>query len=258
MTLHAVIVDDEPLARERLKLLLRQEDDVVVVAEFGNGSDALAYLRSNEIDLLFLDIQMPERNGLEVIEELGIFGMPPTVFVTAYNEHAVRAFDMEAIDYLTKPVEPKRLKLSLDRVRKALLAKTALLTQAQFSTALREMRAVAKEPKRYLSRLLVKDGVKDLLVSAESIEWIEAADYYCGLHVNGRTHMLREPITELAGKLDPAIFLRVHRSAIVNLNYVQEIYREGREEGTVVLRDGQRLKMSKSGRLRLNQIVAFD
>jgi two-component system LytT family response regulator len=255
MILHTLVVDDEPLARERLKLLLHQEKDVEVIGECGNGTEALAYLRSSSFDLLFLDIQMPERSGLEVVEELGMLGMPATVFVTAYQEHAVRAFEVEAIDYLTKPVEPDRLRLTLDRVRKALEAKTALLTQSQFTTALREMRSSTEEPKRYLSRILVRDGVKDLLLPTQSIEWVEAADYYSGLHVNGRTFMLRESITELAAKLDPAIFLRLHRSAIVNLNHVAEIYREGPDEGTVVLLSGQKLKMSKTGRLKLTQLA---
>jgi two-component system LytT family response regulator len=255
MILRTLIVDDEPLARERLKLLLHQQGDVQVVGECGNGTEALACLRSTPLDLLFLDIQMPERSGLEVVQELGMLGMPATVFVTAYQEHAVRAFEVEAIDYLTKPVEPQRLKLTLDRVRKALDVKTALLTHSQFTTALREMRSPKDEPKRYISRLLVKDGAKDLLLSTQSIEWIEAADYYSGLHFNGRTLMLRESISELASKLDPEMFLRVHRSAIVNLNHLAEIYREGPDEGTVVLLSGQRIKMSKTGRLKLTQFA---
>jgi two-component system LytT family response regulator len=255
MSLRTLVVDDEPLARERLKLLLNQEEDIEIVGECNNGTEALACLRSSVVDLLFLDIQMPERSGLEVVEELGMLGMPATVFVTAYQEHAVRAFELEAIDYLTKPVEPQRLRLTLNRVRKTLEAKSAMLTQSQFTTALREMRNSAEEPKHFLSRILVRDGVKELLVPTQSIEWIEAADYYSSLHVNGRTLMLRESITELAAKLDPAIFLRVHRSAIVNMDRVAEIYREGPDEGTIVLLNGQRLKMSKAGRIKLTQIA---
>jgi len=255
MSLRTLIVDDEPLARERLKLLLREEEDLDIIGECGNGTDVLAYLRSAPVDLLFLDIQMPERSGLEVVEELGMLGMPATVFVTAYQEHAVRAFEIEAIDYLTKPIEPQRLKQTLSRVRKALEAKAALLTQSQFVTALREMQNFTEAPKQYLSRILVKDGIKELLLPTSSIEWIEAADYYSGLHVNGRTYMLRESITEFATKLDPDTFLRVHRSAIVNLNHVREIYREGPDEGTVVLLDGQKIKISKTGRLKLAQLI---
>ena len=255
MNLRTLIVDDEPLARDRLKLLLHEEPDIEIVGECGNGTRTIDFLRFNSVDLLFLDIQMPERSGLEVVEELGMLGMPATVFVTAYHEHAVRAFEVEAIDYLTKPVEPQRLKLTLERVRKALEAKTALLTQTQFTAALREMRHTTEQPRQYLNRIMVKDGAKDIFVPVPSIEWIEAADYYCGLHVNGRTLMLRDTITELAAKLDPEVFLRVHRSAIVNLNHVTAIYREGPEEGTVVLTDGQKIRMSKAGRLRLNQLA---
>ena len=255
MNLRTLIVDDEPLARERLKLLLHEEPDIEIVGECGNGTRTIDFLRFNSVDLLFLDIQMPERSGLEVAEELGMVGMPATVFVTAYHEHAVRAFEVEAIDYLTKPVEPQRLKLTLERVRKALEAKTALLTQTQFTAALREMRHTTEQPRQYLNRILVKNGAKDIFVPVPSIEWIEAADYYCGLHRNGRTLMLRDTITELAAKLDPEVFLRVHRSAIVNLNHVTAIYREGPEDGTVVMTDGQKIRMSNAGRLRLIQLA---
>src|ERR1700723_420576 len=255
MTIRALVVDDEPLARERLALLLQNGGDVEITGECGNGTAALDCLRTQPIDLLFLDIQMPERAGLEGVEEMGMFGLPATVFVTAYQEHAVRAFELEAIDYLTKPVHPERLQLTMQRVRKALAAKNALLTQSQFSTALRELRSSLEEPKRYQGRVLVRDGIKDLLLPVQSIEWVEAADYYCALHAHGRTFMLRESIAELAAKVAPEIFLRVHRSTIVNLSHVAEIYREGPDEGTVVLRSGQKLKMSKTGRLKLAEFA---
>jgi two-component system, LytTR family, response regulator len=255
MTLRTVIVDDEPLATERLKLLLADEGDVQIVAECGNGVEAVAYLQSQPVDLLFLDIQMPQMNGLEIVQEIGMLHLPPTVFVTAYQEHAVRAFEIQAIDYLTKPVHPERLKLAMIRVREKLAGQTALLTQAQFAAALSGLQDCSKRPEAYVSRFLVRDGLKDVLVPAESIEWIEAADYYSSLHVKGRTFMLRETISELGRQLDPTLFVRVHRSAIVNLNHVREIHREGPDEGTVILLDGQRLKMSRAGRQKLNEIV---
>lgn len=255
MTIRALVVDDEPLARERLALLLKDEGDVEVTRECGNGTAALDCLRSQPVDLLFLDIQMPERTGLQVVEEMGMFGLPATVFVTAYQEHAIRAFELEAIDYLTKPVHQERLRLTMQRVRKAIEAKNALLTQSQFAIALRELRSTREEARRYQSRVLVRDGSKELLLPVQSIEWIEAADYYCGLHANGRTFMLRESITDLATTLDPDMFLRVHRSTVVNLSHVAEIYREGPDEGTVVLLSGQRLKMSKTGRLKLAEFA---
>ena len=253
--LRTVTVDDEPLARERLKLLLAAELDVHIVSECKNGAEAIAYLHSQPVDLLFLDIQMPRIDGLGVVQEIGMLHLPPTVFVTAYQEYAVQAFEIEAIDYLTKPVEPERLKLAMERVRGRLAAKSALLTQAQFVAVLDGLRGPEHSRPPYVSRLMVRDGVKDVLVQPQLIEWIEAADYYSCLHLKGHTLMLRETVSELCRKLDPITFVRVHRSVIVNLNYVREIYREGSDEGTVVLLDGQRLRMSRAGRQKLNEIA---
>jgi two-component system, LytTR family, response regulator len=252
--LRTVTVDDEPLARERLKLLLTAEPDVHIVSECKNGAEAIAYLHSQPVDLLFLDIQMPRIDGLGVVQEIGMLHLPPTVFVTAYEEYAVRAFEVQAIDYLTKPVEPQRLKLAMERVRGRIAADTALLTQAQFVGVLEGLRGPANARPSYISRLIVRDGVKDVLVQTRSIEWVEAADYYSCLHLKGRSLMLRETLSELCRKLDPTTFVRVHRSAIVNLNYVREIHREGSDQGTVVLLDGQRLRMSRAGRQKLNEI----
>jgi len=254
MTLRTVTVDDEPLARERLRFLLADETDIEIVAECKNGAEAVAYLQSQPVDLLFLDIQMPLMSGLEVVQQVGMFHLPPTVFITAYQEHALRAFEVNATDYLTKPIDPQRLKLALDRVREKIAAKTALLTQAQFSSVLQGLLGPAEGRKTYLTRLMVRDGARHIPLSTDSIEWIEAADYYISLHVKDRTYMLRETITELCRKLDPAIFVRVHRSIIVNLDHVKEIYREGPSEGSVVLTNGQVLRTSKAGRQKLNEI----
>jgi two-component system LytT family response regulator len=254
MILRTVIVDDEPLALERLKLLLADEPNLEIVAECTDGEEAVSYLQSQAVDLLFLDIQMPGMSGLEVVQGIGMFHLPPTVFVTAFQEHAVRAFDVQAVDYLTKPIDPQRLKLAMHRVRERLAAKTALLTQAQFSAVLSGLRNPLETPKSYTSRFMVRDGTKDIPVLTEFIEWIEAADYYSSLHVKGRTHMLRETIAKLTRKLDPTVFVRVHRSAIVNLNFVREIYREGPDDGTVVLLDGKRLRISRTGRQKLAEI----
>jgi two-component system, LytTR family, response regulator len=254
--LRTVIVDDEQLALERLKLLLQDSQDIEIVQECRDGEEALAYLQANAVDLLFLDIQMPAMSGLQVVDQLGLMGMPATVFVTAYQEYAIRAFEVEAIDYLTKPIEPLRLKMAVDRVRERVKAKQALLTQAQFTALLGSMQTVAASPSSgssYTKRLLVRDGIRDVLVAVEEIEWIEAADYYSSLHVGNRTLLVRESLTELSGRLDPAMFLRVHRSAVVNLNCVREIFREGPDEGTVVLTNGTKIKLSRSGRRRLSE-----
>src|SRR5258708_359805 len=254
MTLRTVIVDDETLGRELLRILLADQEDIQIVAECKSGREAIEYLQSEPVDLLFLDVQMPKIGGFDVVERVGLQHLPPTVFVTAYQQHAVRAFDVHAIDYLTKPVEAERLQTALDRVREKIAAKAALLTQAQFTEILNGLRNTSDEPKAYSSRFLVKDGFKEILLSVEKIEWIEAAEYYSCLHSNGRRFMLRQTITDLSDKLDPKRFVRIHRSSIVNLDQIREIYREGRDDGSVVLVDGRKLKMSKAGRQKLVEI----
>jgi two-component system LytT family response regulator len=254
MSLQTVIVDDEPLALDLLRLLLAEHKDIEIVAECPNGEEAISWLQSKPVDLLFLDVQMPELGGFDVVEQIGLRHLPPTIFVTAYHEHAVRAFDIHAVDYLTKPVEPERLAMALERVRKKIAAETALMTKEQLTAVLDGLRGAAAESRPYISRLLVKDGEKEILLSVERIEWIEAADYYCCLHVSGRRYMLRESIADLTNKLDPRQFVRVHRSSIVNLDQIREIHRDGRTEGTVVLTDGQKLRMSRAGRQKLTEV----
>jgi two-component system, LytTR family, response regulator len=248
MKLKALIADDEPLARERLRFLLSGDDEIEIVGECRNGRELIAALRENPPDVLFLDIQMPGRGGFDVIEQVGVANMPVTVFVTAHNHYALKAFDVHALDYLTKPIEPERLGQALARVKERVASKSALMAQEQLRAVFDSIR-LASQPgsKTYPKRLLVRNGTKDVLVSLDEVDWIEAADYYSCLHVGARNYLLREPIKQLAGTLDPAKFVRVHRSAIVNIGQVREIVREGRSEGAVVLHSGQRLKMSKAG-----------
>lgn len=251
MTLRTVIVDDEPLARELLALQLANHSDIEVVAECKNGKEAIMYLRSHPVDLLFLDVQMTKLNGFDVVKQVGLQQLPLVVFVTAYHEHAVKAFDIHAVDYLTKPIESERLTLALQRVREKIAAQSALLTQDQFLAVLEGIRGTSISAKLYPLRFLVRDGDKELLLPVAKIAWIEAAAYYCRLHSGGHGYMMRETITDLSEKLDPQQFVRIHRSSIVNLNYIKEIYREGQYDSSVVLSDGKQLKMSKMGRQEL-------
>ncbi|WP_158789991.1 LytTR family DNA-binding domain-containing protein [Granulicella sp. L60] len=254
MSLRTLIVDDEPLARERLKFLLSPQKDIEIVGECGDGEEAVTYLKAQPVDLVFLDVQMPMMDGFEVAEKAGLQQLPAIIFITAYQQYAVRAFDIHAIDYLTKPVEPERLLVALERVRQKIASNAALLTQAQFMDILNALRVSTKESKLYLSRLLVRDGAKDVLIAVKKIEWLESADYYCRIHSNGRTYMLRETLSDLSDKLDPTQFIRVHRSAVVNLDYVREIYREGRVDSSIVLANGQRVRVSRTGREKLAEI----
>ena len=251
MQLKAIIVDDEPLARDFLRSLLAKYDDVEVVGECANGDDAVDALREGSINLLFLDVQMPEMDGFDVIEEVGAEHLPPTIFVTAFQEHAVRAFDVQAIDYLTKPIVPERLERALRRVREKLGAQTAQLTQEQLRALLNSVRSQTDLPKAYAVRFLVRDRDKEILLPVSEIDWIEADAYYSRLHVNDKHYMLRESITELNNKLDPANFVRVHRSSIVNVERIREVHREGRTDSSLVLKSGSVLRMSRQGRQRL-------
>ncbi|HEY1575603.1 MAG TPA: LytTR family DNA-binding domain-containing protein [Terracidiphilus sp.] len=248
MKLKALIADDEPLARERLRFLLAADNETEITGECRNGREVIASLREQPPDVLFLDIQMPARDGFDVIDQIGAANMPLTVFVTAHNHYALKAFEVHALDYLTKPIEPERLHQTLARVKERVASKSALVAQEQLRSVFDSVRSASPpENKAYPKRLLVRNGTKDVLVPLDDVEWIEAADYYSCLHVGTKNYLLREPIKQLAETLDPGKFVRVHRSAIVNIGQVREIIREGRSEGAVVLHNGQRLKMSKVG-----------
>jgi two-component system LytT family response regulator len=228
-------------------LLLSSDPEIGIAAECRNGREVVNALRENSADVLFLDIQMPASSGFDVIDQIGAARMPVTVFVTAHNHYALKAFEVHALDYLTKPIEPERLQATLVRVKERVASKSALLAQEQLKSILENIAQNPSAPKSYPKRFLVHNGAKDVIVAVDEVEWIEAADYYSCLHVGAKSFLLREPIKQLAASLDPVRFVRVHRSAIVNINFVREIVREGRSEGAVVLQNGHRLRMSKVG-----------
>ncbi len=247
MTLRVIIADDEPLARERLRHLLAPEADLEVVAECRNGRETIAALREKTADLLLLDIQMPGKDGFAVISEVGTANLPVTIFVTAHDQYAIDAFEVHALDYLTKPVEPKRLGSALARGREQVAARQALRDRQQWGAAMESMIANVAKRTEHPDRLLVPHGTRDVLVTVSEIEWIDAANYYACLHVGQRCLMIRKSIKELAVMLDPASFVRVHRSVIVNLAFVREICRDGRTDGFVLMAGGQQLRLSAAG-----------
>jgi len=251
MTLKTVIVDDEVLARDQLRSLLASHNDVEIAAECRNGAEAIAYLKAHAVDLLFLDVQMPRIDGFQVLEELGAARLPCTIFTTAYQEYAVRAFEIHAIDYLTKPIDVDRLNQSITRVRERLAGKAALTTNDQLTNLLLSLQSNVMSTPGFAERFLVRDADKEILLSVDRINWIEAAEYYCCLHVDGRSYMLRESISEMEKRLDPRKFLRIHRSTIVHLERIREIHRESQTESSVVLHDGHTLRISRTGRQRL-------
>lgn len=247
MTWKALIADDEPLARERLRFLLSHDEEIAIAGECRNSREVVTALKESGCDVLFLDIEMPGGNGFDVIKQVGVARMPVTVFVTAHNHYAVDAFEVHALDYLTKPVEPERLNAALARVKERIASHAALMTQEQLKSALAALKGADAREREYPTRLVVPNGNRNSFISVDDIEWIEAADYYSCLHVGTKSLMLRETIKQLAETLDPRKFVKVHRSAIVNISYVREILREGRNEGWVLLVNGNRLKMSRAG-----------
>jgi two-component system, LytTR family, response regulator len=247
MKLRTVIADDEQLARKLLRDLLSSDDSIEVTGECRDGDELVSLLKASPVDLLFLDIQMPGATGFEVMEQIGAARMPPTVFVTAHSEYAVRAFEVHALDYLTKPIHAHRLKVALDHVRERIASKAALVTQSQMQALVSNLGQTDAPTERYVKRLLVPDGAREAVIPVGDIDWIEAADYYSCLHVGAKSYMLHQTTKQLADSLDPARFVRIHRSTIVNIDRVKQIMREGRTDSWVILSSGQRLKMSRAG-----------
>jgi two-component system LytT family response regulator len=224
-------VDDEPLARSNLTVLLRLDPEIEIVGECGSGLEALAKIRGRKPDLVFLDVQMPECDGFDVVEKLGNHLPPAVVFVTAYDQYALKAFEAGALDYLLKPFDNSRFERSLVRAKER-------ITQS-------------RESPRKIDHLVVKGTGRVIFVKISEIDWIEAADYYACLHVRTKSHFLRRRMSELERELDQTVFCRVHRSSIVNLNRIRglEVNEEGEYE--VVLDTGTRLRLSRRYRKHL-------
>jgi len=248
--IRVAVVDDEPLARERICTLLAAHSDLEIVAQCGDGASALEALTRLAPALVFLDVQMPELDGFGVLEALAPESRPAVVFITAYDEHAVRAFEVNAIDYLLKPVEPRRFEAALARARER-LAQPAATRDAALEAVLAELRRVRGQP----ARLVVRDGSRVSFVRVGDIDWIDAAGNYARLHVGGTIHLLREPLKTLESRLDPEQFLRVHRSAIVNLERITAVEPYFHGEYILTLRDGTRLTASRTHSVKLRALL---
>lgn len=229
--IRAVVVDDEPLARSNIVSLLRQDPDVTSIIECGSGQEALDQVRASVPDLLYLDVQMPEYDGFDVLELLGRHVPPAVIFVTAFDEYALRAFEAGALDYLLKPFDDSRFHKAFERAREKL--------------------TLHRSRTQHVERLIVKSAGRVSFIKVEEIDWIEAADYYVSLHVGNRSHLLRRSMTDLEESLAPDWFCRIHRSTMVNLRRVSGIEFDSAGEYEVLLENGERLKLSRRYRKEL-------
>jgi two-component system LytT family response regulator len=250
MTRRVVIADDEPLARERIRQMLRARSDYAVAAECGDGPEAVAAIGEHRPDLLFLDVRMPGLDGFDVLAALDALDTPAAViFVTAFSEHAVRAFDVDAVDYLMKPFDDERFAQALER------AEARIAGSAVVDAGVREYLAALQRERRYPERFAVRGPRHIYFVAAADVEWVDVASNYVRLHAGGHGHLVRETLSAFGEKLHPDRFVRVHRSAIVRIDQIVRIEPFERGEYRITLRDGTRLTTSAAYRDRLRALV---
>lgn len=245
--LRVLVVDDEAPARQRLVDLLEKDAQVSAILEAANGKAAVEIIKRDAPDLIFLDVQMPELDGLQVIETIGAAAMPLTVFVTAYDQHAIRAFETNALDYLLKPFSDERMEAALAR------AKTRYGDRSLREFGQSVLRVLSARPLagRYLDRLVVKSGGSTRFIRVADIDWIEAAGIYVNLHIAGKELLYRSALNDLSARLDPMRFVRVHRSAVVNIDSIVELQPISHGEFELVLKDGHRSRVSRTYRTEL-------
>ncbi|NPC70463.1 DNA-binding response regulator [Corallococcus sp. AB004] len=251
--LRVLLVDDEPLARKGLRQALARHPDAVVCGECRDGREAVDAIRAQRPHLVLLDVQMPELDGFGVLREVGVEHMPAVIFITAFDTFAVKAFDVHAVDYLVKPFDDTRFDEALARARQRLRAGEAAELGRRLAALLADAGPAPKAAGPPADRLLVRVGLRSVLVPVADIEWVEADDYCVTLHADGKAHVLRESLAALEARLDPERFVRIHRSAIVNVACIQEVHRPSPTEQVVVLRSGMRLRVSRSRREHLER-----
>ncbi len=249
--MRVLIAEDEPLARERIRALLNEETDVEIAAECPDGRSAVNAIRLHDPDLVFLDVNMPELNGFNVIREIGAEAMPPVIFVTAYDQFAVQAFDAHALDYVLKPFDEERFRTAVERAREALTRNSTDSLDRRLNDLLQ---GLGGRP-RYVERLAVKSGGKIIFLKTEEVTWIGAEGNYARLHAGKRSYLMRETMSNLESKLDPGRFIRIHRSTIVSTDAIAELEPLFQGDYVVVLRDGTRLTSSRGYRGNLQAFM---
>jgi len=248
--IRTVIVDDELLARRGIRAQLQEERDFEVISECRNGLEAVAAIQKEAPDLVFLDVQMPELDGFEVLEVLEPEQRPVVIFVTAYDRYALRAFEVHALDYLLKPFDPERFSKALQRARAQIERKDI----RDLNTRLQNLLDDLKSGPRYAERIVIKAGGRIVFLSVAEIDWLEAADNYVKLHAGRESHLMRETLSNFEKRLDPVQFIRVHRSAIVNVQRIKELHPLFRGEYEIVLTNGTRVSSGRSYRDKLQQL----
>ena len=251
MTIRTLIVDDEPLAREKIRALLDSEHDFEVIGECGDGEEAVRRIRAESPDALFLDIRMPKLDGLGLIEAIGTDNMPATVIVSAYQEYALKAFELPAVDYLLKPLDRDRFRIALREIRRRVETSEPAVLKRRLEKLLEDFKA----QESYLDRLVVKNSGRFMFLDVDGIDWIDAAGNYVRLNAKGKRYLMRQRISALERKLDPRRFLRIHRSTIVNTQAIREIRPLQHGECLVFLDGGQRLSLSRSYRENLTSLL---
>ncbi len=246
--IRAVIVDDEELARRVLREYLSSSEDIEIVAECSNGFDAVKAIGEKQPDLVFLDVQMPKLNGFEVLELIG--REVAVIFVTAYDTYAMKAFDAHAIDYLLKPFSQDRFDVALERARRRI--RTTPSPDAPEPAALS---TAARPAQEYVSRVVVKDGAKVTIIPVDKLDYVEAQDDYVELHSQKRSYLKQQTISSLEAMLDPKQFVRIHRSAIVNVERIAKIEPYTKDSRLAILNDGAQLPVSRSGYARLTALL---
>lgn len=250
--IRTVIVDDEPLARRGIRALLNEEKDVEIISECRNGREAVAVIEEQTPDLVFLDVQMPELNGFDVLQTIGAERMPAVIFVTAYDKYALRAFDVHALDYLLKPLDGERFTKALQRARAQIERKSIHDLSRRLQSLLDDL----KPNQKYAERLVIKSSGRIFFLNVAEVDWIEAADNYVRLHAGRDEHLLRETMNSLEKRLDPAQFLRIHRSRIINIQRIKELQPLFRGEYDIMLQDGTRLESGRGYRDKLQKLFA--
>jgi two-component system LytT family response regulator len=255
--IRALIVDDEPVARRGIRLSLQGEKDVAIIGECGDGLEALAAIREQQPDLVFLDVQMPLLDGFGVVEALGSEHLPAIVFVTAYDEHAIRAFEAGALDYLLKPFERERFQKTLARVRRRILNPDSDDFNRRLDALLQSFTAGRRtgDQSRPLERIAIKEAGRIFFIGVSEIDWIEAQGNYLKLHAGGQSHLLRETMDGIEGKLDATRFLRIRRSTLVRIERIKELQPLFNGEYTIVLQDNTRLSSSRRYRKNLDSLL---